>query len=704
MKQKNLDEFDLKDILKQCEKSALNGYNIASKHMNILNKTIDNAKIEIENTINDFNNSHCYISDANKSLATQLIDVKKSFNSLSIELSNDLEKNKKNLSNFSITLFGRTMAGKSTLMEILTNGEGKSIGLGSQRTTRDVRKYKWNNLQITDVPGIGAFEGEEDERIAFEAAKSADLILFLITDDAPQAIEAECFGRIVSLGKPVMCVMNVKAAISENKSYKLILRDISKRFDRQRLDTIKNQSLAYSKQLGQEWGNIPFVYVHLKAAFLSQQIVQKEECRILEEVSQISYLKRKIVEQVRNKGEFYRIKTFIDLISNPMSNSIDTLLNQSLLNSTQGRTVLSKKRNFDTWKSKFYRDSKQEIDSLIVNINSQLNSEIASFAEEHFSDERADKSWNKLLKQKKIHKQCEELLEKFETQCNDKIRELTREILNELKFSYQISSDNSLKMGKIIDGKRVWEWTTTILGGGLSIGAGIAFFMGATIAGPLGWVALGVSAIGAIGSFLFKSREKKEDEARKTLENRLRKNITSICNSLKNKMNENLDTLINKRIVQLIKEFDRMNSVIFRLADTQKELAWNLNSNLVKLNEQIVTEAIHLIGAEGLEFHINSVARIPGVSVVIMLDNGKRFPEEESKKLRFLMNEKIRYVFYHDNKKVLISRILGKEIDRSNINIEENIGVAHIPLENATVAILNRVKQAQQLSEILITK
>ena len=179
MKQKNLDEFDLKDILKQCEKSALNGYNIASKHMNILNKTIDNAKIEIENTINDFNNSHCYISDANKSLATQLIDVKKSFNSLSIELSNDLEKNKKNLSNFSITLFGRTMAGKSTLMEILTNGEGKSIGLGSQRTTRDVRKYKWNNLQITDVPGIGAFEGEEDERIAFEAAKSADLILFL---------------------------------------------------------------------------------------------------------------------------------------------------------------------------------------------------------------------------------------------------------------------------------------------------------------------------------------------------------------------------------------------------------------------------------------------------------------------------------------------------------------------------------------------
>ena len=60
---------------------------------------------------------------------------------------------------FAITLFGRTMAGKSTLMEILIRGNGASIGLGGQRTTRDVRTYRYKNLQITDVPGIAAFEG-----------------------------------------------------------------------------------------------------------------------------------------------------------------------------------------------------------------------------------------------------------------------------------------------------------------------------------------------------------------------------------------------------------------------------------------------------------------------------------------------------------------------------------------------------------------
>ncbi|EJT5919983.1 GTPase domain-containing protein [Clostridium perfringens] len=704
MEHEKLEKFDLEDVLKKCKKSASNGYDIASKHEKLLNKTLNNAKKQIEDTKNDFNKTNCCISDATKSLETQLNDIKISFDSLSKKLSNDLEKNRKNLSDFSITLFGRTMAGKSTLMEILTNGEGKSIGLGAQRTTRDVRKYRWNNLEITDVPGIGAFEGQEDEEIAFEAAKSADLILFLITDDAPQAIEAECFARIVSLGKPIICIMNVKATVSENKSIKLMIRDISKRFDRERLDSIKDQFLSYSKQMGQEWGYIPFVYVHLKAAFLSQHIDDKEKSHGLYEISQISYLKKKIVEQVINKGQFYRIKTFIDLISNPMMNSIDTLLNQSLINSTQGRTILSKKRNLENWKDKFYRDSRQQIKSLIKNINSQLKSEIALFAEEHFSDEHADKAWNKILKEKRIDTKCKDLLDNLETQCNDRIKELSREIENELKFSSYIASDSSLKMNKIIDKKRLWDWTTTILGGGLSIGAGIAFLAGATLFTPLGWAALGVSIIGIVGSFLFKSRDKKENEARIKLENNLNKNVENICDSLQKEMLANLDKLVNKRIVLLTKELDRINSVIFRLADTQKELAWKINSNLVQLNIQIVTEAIHLIGAQGLEFHINSVARIPGVSTLIMLDDGKRFPDDISKNLYLLMSEKIRYVFYDENKKVLISRIIGKTINRRDINIEENIGIAHIPLENTTPDVLNRVKLAQQLSEILITK
>jgi hypothetical protein len=49
-------------------------------------------------------------------------------------------------------------------------------------------------------------------------------------------------------------IMNVKVSISENKSLKLALRDVKKRFDKERLKTIRNQFLLFSEQFGQQWG------------------------------------------------------------------------------------------------------------------------------------------------------------------------------------------------------------------------------------------------------------------------------------------------------------------------------------------------------------------------------------------------------------------------------------------------------------------
>ena len=71
----------------------------------------------------------------------------------------EMEDNRQRLGAFSITLFGRTMTGKSTLMEILTGGDGSTIGKGAQRATRDTREYEWNGLKILDVPGVAAFGG-----------------------------------------------------------------------------------------------------------------------------------------------------------------------------------------------------------------------------------------------------------------------------------------------------------------------------------------------------------------------------------------------------------------------------------------------------------------------------------------------------------------------------------------------------------------
>lgn len=697
-----MEETNLKQVLKECNKSAKTGYKIVSAQEKNLNRALASAQEKVQSTIIDFNSSPCYAPEATELLEVQLVEIRDAFNRLSFAFKEDLQNLRENLSKFSVTLFGRTMAGKSTLMEILTEGDGSSIGKGSQRTTRSVRKYTWNGLEITDVPGIGAFEGEDDEQIAFEAAKTADLILFLITDDAPQAAEAECFSRIVNLGKPIICIMNVKASIAEDKSLKLALRDVNKRFDMDRLDKIRNQFLMFSEQFGQTWSHIPFVYIHLKSAYAALKAEDPEKGRSFHEVSRIDYLKRRIVEQVRTKGEFYRIKTFIDIISNPILESMENLLEQSQINSVQGRTILAKKRQLGDWKNVFYRDGKAQSKSLIVKIKSELNGEIAAFAEDHLDDKNADKAWNKLLKSRKVEVRCQELLEDLEAKSNDKLKEISREITNELKFATSFKGDKSLRMHKIIDGKKFWDWSSIALGGGLSIAAGIAYLVGAAAAGPLGWAAIAVSVIGIGGSFLFKSRDKKEFEARTRLEKKLRENVAQICDTLEKQMNKNLDSLVSVRIEGLMTEMDKINSVIFRLADTQKELAWGLNSHMLELNNQILTEAIRLIGAEGLQDHIQSVARIPGNTSLILLSDGTVFPKEQKEGLYRLMAERIGFVYDSDNKRVLISRVLGRDIDRNLINIEEKIGVAHIPLGDATPYMKNRVRLAQQFSRLLI--
>lgn len=127
-----MEEHILSAVLDDCRKSARIGYKIASGQEKNLNKALSAAKEKVRSTLNDFNNSPCYSPEATSLLENQLSDIKQAFLKLSFAFKEDLENLRGNMSKFSVTLFGRTMAGKSTLMEILTGGNGETIGKGAQ--------------------------------------------------------------------------------------------------------------------------------------------------------------------------------------------------------------------------------------------------------------------------------------------------------------------------------------------------------------------------------------------------------------------------------------------------------------------------------------------------------------------------------------------------------------------------------------------
>lgn len=694
-------EYDIEGVLGQCSRAASDGYRIASEHTAYLKETLSDAGKEVQAALDDFRNSPIYEAGVTDELGAQLKDIKSRFGMLSDAFSDSLRDLRQNMSKFSITLFGRTMAGKSTLMEILTHGDGRTIGKGAQRTTRDIRKYPWNSLEITDVPGIGAFEGKEDEDRAFEAARSADLILFLITDDAPQKKEAECFGRIKSLGKPVICIMNVKSAINDDMEISLL--KLKRQFDTQRLDEIKEEFLGYAKNQGQEWRGSQFVYVHLLAAFTAQSgKLDRKTAETLRRASRIDYLKKQIIYRIREKGEFYSLKKFIDAITVPVLDCEEILLKQYCSTSAKGRILAAKQRGLSEWRKKFKEDGEGRIDSTLLKIRSRLNSEVASFAEEHFDDNNATRAWKERLKELKVEQTCQETLKSLEEQANDKAREIAREIGSELKFSEGINDDISLSVSKITDGRRAWNWGLTILGGGLSIAA----IVGGLSLTPFGWIVAGASftLLGFLGSWLFDSRGEQEARARRALENQLSRNVEKMCEKLRSKMMMGLSQIVQDKITALSDELYRRAEAVFKLADTQKSLAWKLNGRLLELNMRIVKEAIRQSGAAGLEWWVEEAARIPGSIVLIRMADGRKLPDEQRMTLHSLMSEFVRTVFYSDSKWSYVSRIMGRTVERSQIHIEEKIGVAHVPVNNSDTDMVNRARLAQQLTRLVITK
>lgn len=126
-----------------------------------------------------------------------------------------------------VALFGRTMAGKSTLAETLAGGSGEAIGEGGQRTTRETRYCDWGDVVLLDTPGIGAFKGEKDARIARRDVRDADLVVFVLTDDSIQDEVFHGFEHVREENKPVLFILNTKLDINRAVFRKRFLRDPS---------------------------------------------------------------------------------------------------------------------------------------------------------------------------------------------------------------------------------------------------------------------------------------------------------------------------------------------------------------------------------------------------------------------------------------------------------------------------------------------
>lgn len=697
-------QTDLTKALSECYEAAKSGYELASDERAVLDKILGSAEDNIRETAIEYQASPCEVIGLGETLEGQLSDIQQSVDSLRISFTEDLNALKDDLEKFSVTLFGRTMAGKSTLMEVLTEGDGSAIGMGAQRTTRDIRRYEWNGLAVTDVPGIGAFEGEEDTRLAFDAAKTTDLIVFLLTDDAPQAVEADCFRQVKDLGKPVIIIMNVKVSVDSGKSMKLIERDMNRAFDDERIEEIRKQFCKFGDAYGQDWNNVTFVAAHLKAAYeavKSAKAGDTEQEEFWRRISRIDDLKSKICEEVQVRGKYIRVKTFADIIANPMIEALSELDLQSRMNESQGKVVSDKKRALEKRKDVFVKDGKKRIESFMMRLKSELRSDIAVFAEDHYNDKMADIAWGEIIESKNIEGRCKELLDDMESEVDGIIEETIREMESELRYVSIDSVQRTFLTPALIDAKRIVGWTSLLLGGGGTVAAAILTLSGVELAaGPVGWVAAGIGLAGGIALLFLESSGDKLAKARAKLEKELTESVNATCDSIWTQLEKNLNRLIKGKIDLVLDELAKIENVIGSLAATQNGLADSLREELRSLNMTFTTKIASAVfgdeqAAEYMD-NIGTAARIPGVCILLSEKASGTTPEDFRKDLSDLLSEDISIVKESEDIPEYVSDILGGIVAQENIECSDESNTVLVRTDKEDIRLLNRLRLLEQ--------
>jgi len=110
-----------------------------------------------------------------------------------------------------IAVFGMVSRGKSSLINALLGQKLSETG-AIHGITQNIAVYEWNaggkiQLRLIDTQGLDEVGGEVRGAIALEAAKQADLILFVMAGDMTR-LEQEAIANLQKNYKPILLIFN----------------------------------------------------------------------------------------------------------------------------------------------------------------------------------------------------------------------------------------------------------------------------------------------------------------------------------------------------------------------------------------------------------------------------------------------------------------------------------------------------------------
>lgn len=652
---KTVSSNSLEAALQTCSVANKQGYAEAKVYLKGLKKSIDDASEIINECIEGMKMYHINDESLVQNIRTQLQTVQTEFEQSYYDTKKSLSSKSKMSSKFNITLFGKTKAGKSTLMEILTHGDGSHMGKGGQRTTRDVRSYEWKGMTVTDVPGIEAYGGQEDDEKAEEAATYADLILFMITAGQPEGSEADWMVKLKKMDKPMLCVCNYKQSIGERIDdfrLKRLLSNPKKLEERMNIEELVSQFNTFlSEQLPNE--HVDFIITHLLAKFYSQQPEYESKKAELEKVSRFSYVEQSLINEVITNGVLHRKKCYLSIIDAPLYQQMNQLFAFSSDAYTQFRVIQDKTSLYKDWCDTFNKTQKSQIVNVIAEEYNKLRNSIPGFVERHLEDNDIDNAWKKHCEGFNTQYNIEKCIESIKAKLEEKTTDLFSELKTEMHFSYKFKVENGLGNYQFINWKRGMKWAGALSSAGLGITAIILS------SGPLGWAALGVTAIFSFFSWLCDSREDKLRERRSKLSKKLNNGINKAEKTSQRKILKWYDENITLQEQKISRRLSVVGRGMLSLSNSERQLALGYSKNHKDITKKIIANIFYAMNVPMHEVdRIVCAVRVPGRRIALIIKGKENLPIRLNELASRLGNNEVIHVIKLDTSKPIEVQIV----------------------------------------------
>ena len=528
--------------LEACKRIAKEEYETVHAHFEQCDTIIDALSKKLQGVINHGRQTLSEDKMVEDGLTNMLQDLASDYGKLLSKRNTNLGKQKRSLDCFNVMLFGRTMAGKSTIREAITRGDGKTIGKGAQRTTRDVKEYEWNNLRIIDTPGFGAYNGQEDTEVAHEILEQSDVVLFMLNSDSIQESTFVELEHVHKLNKPLIFVLNMKKDLESEGNRRRALKSPEKYiFKEEDIQSHGDRLKSLAARAGINPSTVRIIPIHAQAAFLATKITGEEGSQ-LNTLSRINDLLNALIDEVEINGPTRRIQTFLD-------SSLHHIDEQSLLILSQRDRLAKLLPQYEScytrisqWKVKTLRDAPRLLSKEVDSAFKPLIDSVADFVDDHIEDKNAAGAWDRHYKIFNIAKKVERSTQALAEQVVEELQDFNREMNEGLDITLSFEVVHDGKNFSESDFRRINGWGSAIAG----VVSAIAFF---NAWNPVGWVAAGIGLIFTVFSFFSDSRAKKLKDAKSKQRQALLEDIEKNKRKIKTNLEGWFDTSLHRAII-----------------------------------------------------------------------------------------------------------------------------------------------------------